>query len=445
MLPDQEKYISILMQALCVGFIALATATGADAAHSQTAYACNGLETQADLPVVEGHGGTFFAIRPELQAHNALGEETIVLLSDLHNALEAHGTKLVLLPVPTRAQVLIDQLPAMAGHLGFDVDASTAVHMDMIRRLRKAGLTVADPLSDLRASARSGARPFFETDPRPTAEGARILAGAVGAALADHGDLADLTRGVYRSTAGAEVTLSSIMRAQIQLSCQSELPTVTTQSFTTTRDMDSSNGSTNPSKATSDDLLVVLGTDITGTPELNLSGFLSEATGLDVLEYGVNEGGAFAAMSSYLTSVDFQEAPPRVLVWEFPVSVSMSDHGDQPLRELVAAAANSCGRSIPLIRTPAGDRLRAELGQFPLDANNTLELDTDGALLSFVRFHFTGADGLVRSRSIYRQANQLLTGRFYLSLAGMNTTGLRAIEIEAPAAFGLQSSLAVCS
>jgi len=62
-----------------------------------------------------------------------------------------------------------------------------------------------------------------------------------------------------------------------------------------------------------------------------------------------------------------------------------------------------------------------------------------------VRFHFTGLDGLVRTRSIYRHPDQLFTGRFYLPLSGLNADGLRDVEIEAPAGLGAQSRLALCS
>jgi len=431
-----------MARALRAGLIAVTALLAANAGQAQSGYGCSGLVTHSALPAAEGKNGVFFAIRPELQAHHGFGDETIVLLSDLNNALAARGTTLVLLPVPTRAQVLFRDLPAMAGHLGYDVEASTAVHLDMIRRLNKAGLTVAEPLSDLRTAAQSGGRPFFETDPRPTAEGARILASAVGATLADHPDLVGVTRDTYRSTEGAEVTLPSAMRVQLQTACQSALPTVSLQPYTTAR---TTANSTTIAGAATNKRLVLLGTEITGTPELNLSGFLSEATGLEVLSYGVAGGGAFAAMSSYLTSADFQAAPPRVLVWEVPVSASMSNHGDQPLRELVVAAANSCTAPIALTRAPAGNLLRAELEGLKLGANITLALDAGGARLPFVRFHFTDADGLIRTRSIYRHADQLLTGRFYLPLAGLKTTGLRAVEIEGPAAFGLRSHLAACS
>lgn len=430
---------------MCAGLISLSTLLGAGSAQAQSAYACRNLETHAGLPAVEGAEGTFFAIRPELQAHHGMDDGTIAALSKLNMALAARGTTLVLLPVPTRGQVLVNKLPSMASHLGFSASASVAVHKDMITRLTRAGIPVADPLIPLRKAALSGARPYFETDPRPTPEGTRILATAVGEILAEHPNLAEVTREIYTTSKGGETTLPSAMRAQLQSGCQSPLPTVSTPTFTTTRQTGSFSNSSATFGATQGNRLVVLGTAITGTPALNLAGFLSEATGLEVLNYGLPNGGAFGAISSYLTSADFQASPPRVLVWEFPVSASMAQNGDQPLAELIAAAGGACRTTLGTTRSPSGDRLRADLSQVRPDAQLTLSLDTGGAALPFVRFHFTGNDGLVRSRSIYRHPDQILTGQFYMPLTGLNANGLRGVEIEGPAAFGLNARLAACS
>lgn len=445
MKPDRNTGKTGFAHVMCAGLVSLSTLLGAQSAQAQSAYACRDLETHAGLAAVEGVDGTFFAIRPELQAHHGMADDTIAELSKLNAALASRGTTLVLLPVPTRGQVLVNKLPSMAGHLGFSASASGAVHLDMIQRLNNAGITVADPLIPLRKAALAGARPYFETDPRPTPHGARILAQTVGDLLVDHPDLADVTREVYITSEAANTTLASAMRAQLQTACQSPIPTVSTQTFTTARQTGGAAIAGTTFGAPKGNRLVVLGAEVTGTPALNLAGFLSETTGLEVLNYGLPGGGAFAAINSYLTSADFQASPPRVLVWEFPVSASMAQNGDQPLAELIAAAGGACRATLGATRSPSGDRLRADLSQVPPDAQLTLSLDTGGAAMPFVRFHFTGNDGLVRSRSIYRHPDQILTGQFYMPLSGLNATGLRGVEIEGPAAFGLQARLAACS
>lgn len=383
----------------------------------------------------------FFAIQPELQAHHSLADGTIAQIAALSDALATRGTTLVLMPVPTRAQVMTDALPPMATHLGYQVDLATAVHDDMMRRLTGAGLTVADALPGLRAAARAGKQPVLQTDPRPTADGVQHLAKAVGAALQDHPGMEGAVRARFTSTPTQEVTLPSPMRVQLQQACQSELPQATIMAYTTAQvGQNVLPASTGPIAAT--DRLVVLGSDLTATAALNLPGFLSEATGLAAQGYGVPGGGAFAAMSSYLTSDDFAVAPPRVLVWEWPVTASMAQHGAQPMAELIAAAHGRCTQALPLRQV--GDQLLADLRAVPQRADVMLAFDLGGRAARHARFHLTGADGLTRTRSIYRHDGQILTGRFFLSLADMAPAGLSQVAIETDSAPGLQPRLSVC-
>ncbi len=406
----------------------------AGAAEAQSAYGCRNLETHAALPAVEGAGGTFFSILPEMQSHHALTDETIARMAALSKALEGRGTTLVLLPVPTRAQVLSHLLPPMARHVGYDADISTTVHQEMIRRMTQAGLHVADVRQPLRQAALAGERVFFETDMRPTPAGARVMAQVVGDVLGDLPATSGLPRGTFTSQDVGDVNLPSAMRAQLQLACQDALPQVQAGVQRTV-------GSASANSAA---ILGLIGTEISGTPELNLAGYISEFSGLRAGSYGVSGGGAYAAMSSFLTAREFETQAPAVLVWEFPVSAPFGLQGDQPLRELTAAAAASCTQALPLLTGDDSTRLTAALSGLPTDRPVTLALDTDGAAVSEVRFHFTGSDGQIRTRGIWRHPDQVLTGRFFLPLSGLQADGLTNVEIEVPGTFGPQPRLSAC-
>ena len=424
MTPEIKSAVKGAVQAICAGLVA--TLLGGSA-QAQSAYACGALETNATLPAVEGDAGTFFTIRPELLSHHGLDDASVAQLSELTQTLAEQGTTLVLMPVPTRAQVLSHQLPPMASYLGYDAGAATAVHLDMVARLKAAGVNVADARADLRRASMEGTPSFFGTDRRPTSAGAEILGQSVGDVLDGHSDLDDVVRTSFETVAGDVIPLASAMHAQLQSACQSELPALRVQTHTTTRSGDASTARA-----------VVVGTDITATASLNLTGFISQATGLNSAGYGVPGGGAFAAISSYLTSIDFQAAPPRVLVWEWPVDAPFANKGDQPMRELIAAASRTCSAGLPLADA------RADLTGLPVSPDTTLALDTDGVALPFVHFHFTDTNGLVRTRSIHRHPDQLLTGRFYLPLSGLDTHALVSVRIEAPSALGAQPRLNAC-
>ncbi len=376
----------------------------------------------------------FFAIRPELQSHHGLAEETIAHVADLSAALAGRGTTLVFLPVPTRAQVMSHMLPPFAADLGYDASVATAVHVDTVARLERAGVVVADPLVALRAAALAGERPFFEADPRPTATGARILADTVAGALSDHASLTDARTASFTSVPAGTQTLASAMRSGLQSACLSELPAVSTDAFTTNAGQFGANTDTQ----------IVVGTEITETSALNLPGFLSEATGLRTLGYGVPGGGAFAAISTYLTSQDFQTAPPKVLVWEVPVSAPLGQFGDQPIRELTAAAGATCSAPVPVRAADASGALTAELSSAQLTERTALSFNTGGTGVAAVRFDFVGADGFARSRSIYRHDGQVLTGQFFVPVGGLADYGVTSVRISGSSAFGTAPQLNVC-
>ena len=202
---------------------------------AQPAYECGDLETHAALPAVQGLEGIFFRLDPDLRMDQSITDHAIALIADLDRALAARGTTLVLLPVPSRALVLSDRLPPMAGHLGYDAGVARSVHLDTMRRLEAAGLAVADPLPALRDAALRGEEVLFPTDPRPTPGGARLMAQAVADLLAAHPTPAALPRaGIASVATGAAADLPSPMRARLQLACRDPLPAPRSESHTTT-------------------------------------------------------------------------------------------------------------------------------------------------------------------------------------------------------------------
>ena len=414
----------------------LACLAGAPA-QAQSAYGCRGLETDAAMAAVEGKDGVFFRLLPDLQSHRAMEGQTIDQIGALSKALKERGTTLVLLPVPGRAQVLASKLPAGIAFSGYDPDTAHAVHDDMFKRLDALGVTVADPRAALAQAALTGEALFLGTDPRPTVQGSRIMAQVVAKALAANPDAKDLPRaGFTTQQTGDSTALGSAMHAKLQAACQDALPPLEVSGHVTTGD--------DAAQVNAAGVVAIIGTGMTGTPALNFAGFVSEYSGLRAGAYGVNEGGAYAGMSSYLTSLDFAQTPPQVLVWEMPVWSPFGMQGDQPMAELLAAATQNCPVSLALTGGADAQSRSADLSGIAEQDRVTLALDTDGVAALNVRFDFTSADGQVRSRAIYRNPDQILTGRFYLPLSGLEQTELRKVEVVLDQGFGPAPKLSLC-
>lgn len=396
---------------------------------AQSLYGCRDLAS-AQTPSVEGRQGVFFRIDPDLLTYNRFSDEIVSAIAALSVGLAERGTTLIVVPVPTKALAMPEYLAPDVAIYGYDPALAASIHDDTLARLRAAGVGAVDARHALR-SAVSGETTFFKTDPRLTNAGLSALARAIADRLPD-APAGEAPAG-YRTSPTALRTLPSQDRLNLQMLCLTPLPEVTTMGFETLAE--------DPEAADAPAPVVVVGTDLTGAPELNFAGFLSELSGLGVAG-PVFAQDTVAAMSAYLTSDDYRLNPPGFLVWEVPSWANLGLRGDQPLRELAAAARNDCARDLAV--TPAGgDRISVDLSGIPQDGALSLLLET-GTEAARADFHFVAAGGQKRTRPVVRAEDQPLTGRFYMPLTGLWAEGSARVEIEIVIDPGALPRVALC-
>jgi len=433
-----------LASACHAAFLAAALASSAQA---QSAYGCVDLEGLHSHASVEGEGGVFFPILPDLQMFHAFSDESIDDLARLGETLASLGTTLVYVPVPTKSLGMSEALPASARDYGFDADVAASVYDENIDRLRLKEIVTANARVALRGTPDEPPG-FFAADPRITGEGARRLAQAVAAAIAETPGFADLPKSVSESRPSGIATLPSKTFSALQSLCLQPLPPVATESYVTTRVQASAavndNAVFGSGTAAGGTGVTILGTEITGDPGVNLAGFLSEFSGLDVVQYSVDGGGAFAAISSYLTSREFLDQRPAYLVWVNPIDNNLAQYGDQPLRELRAAAGANCRVPLTLLPSRQPNTVIADLSALDPSQSYTLFVDADGSPAGEARFDFLSGTGLVRSKYILRQEAQLRSGQFYMPLSGLWAEGARSVDIVLDAPFGNNTRVSAC-
>lgn len=417
---------------------ALATAVSLTAgAAMASVYGCRGIDGGHFWSSIEGRDGVFFRVTPELHNYHPMTDATIGELAKFSRALKAGGTTLVLAPVPTKALAMPRYLDTDIELFGYDPESATTVYLDAISRLRAADIATADALRALILSERA---PYFRADYRMTAHGAAIAAAAIGREIQNSDGYAQRARNVFASNRIGEAEIPSAMRTALQQHCEATLPPPVTETFETrleTRATQEGSG-----------VIALVGTEYSDLPEANFAGFLAEETGFEVIQYSLPGGGAFGAISTYLTSEEFATARPDYLVWEFPVYDNPGGRGLQPLEELIAAARNRCRKESPLAvadRETQPRVARADLGSLDGPKGLSLLLDTDGAPAQIARFAFDKGDGLIRTKIIARHPEQLPTGRFFVPLSGLWPDGADAVEITLDVAFGDAPSLSVCS
>ncbi|WP_102109632.1 alginate O-acetyltransferase AlgX-related protein [Oceaniglobus roseus] len=429
---------------LLAAAISLAGAMGAEA---QSAFGCSGLATRQGMQAVEGREGVFFRVDPDLKMFHPFSDGSIELVAELSDALAERGTQLIYLPVPTKSLAMPGYLPPEAWDFGFDPDLATTLYADIVKRLEAKGVATADVRRAM-VSARGGPLPYHRADYRWTAEGGRLAADAVAERLGAAPAAASLRKSNFASTPGGVTEIDSKMRAQLQRDCVLSLPKVETAAYTTSRAqgfaVQPQGTIFGPGATLGVARIAVVGTAYTGEPSVNFAGFLSEYTGLEVMQYAVPEGGAFAAISSYLTSDAFRSARPSVLVWEVPVEANLAAFGDQPLRELIAAAGDTCRVPLNLFSTGQANQIRVDLNALDPMLDYTLALDTGGSDSAEARFTFRSRNGMMRSRSVVRDPDQIRTGRFYMPMSGLWDSGAQSVDIELAAGFGAAPQVTAC-
>ncbi|WP_417526168.1 alginate O-acetyltransferase AlgX-related protein [Marinovum sp.] len=399
-----------------------------------SSYGCRGMAQGHFMASVEGRDGVFFRIDPDLHNHHPMAPETIADLATLTEALAARGTALIYAPVPVKSLAMPRALSPATRDYGFDYSLATTVQLDAMERLAAAGVRVADIRSAMVAA--DGPLPFFRTDPRLTAEGARIAATAIAAQISEVPGIEALAKSRFESVSTGNATVASHARQVRQRYCDEPLPTAETETFQTRRTYEAEGAR---------GVVALVGSAHSDTPEANFAGFLAQESGLDVVQYSVPGGGAFAAISTYLTSAEFQAARPSVLVWELPQDAAPGLADDQPMAELIAAARGSCDIALPLEReADLPGTMRADLTALDAESDYMLFVDGDGAPARRLVLAYETAAGETRHREVLRHRAQLPTGRFYVPMTGLWPDGATSVTVTLDAELGDAPEVSAC-
>ncbi|NJM82810.1 MAG: alginate biosynthesis protein [Tabrizicola sp.] len=413
-------------------------------AEPQSAFDCSQHEFST-LPAVEGSDGVFYRVQSDLRLQHPMDDIIVERLAELSQTLAEGGTTLIFVNVPTKGQGMPGYLPERAAEYGFDQKMIDANYLDVVDRLTAAGVVAPDLMTALRA-APEGQRVFFGTDFHWTPDGARLAAEEIGKVIRNHPAYQGVTPVPFETVELPEEVAFSGMRRELQGFCTLPLPEVRSKAYRTTRAADpgavddasdifadapaQGEGTldifgTGEAEAT----LVLVGTSFSDSPINNFAGFLSEYSGIEVVNYAITGGNQFGSMTSYLTSTDFAENRPTFLIWENPIYNSLAQYGPLPMDELVAAAGAPC--ETPLEAASDGARsLTAALEPESLKPGDALLFDFGGEGPREIVARFTSASGIDRTVRIDRGDRLRATGRFFLRVTPYWLPDLTSVSVE---------------
>lgn len=428
-------------------------AAGPAAAQESSAFGCTGIEFNPTLPAVEGKAGVFYRTMSDLRLQHPMRGEVMALMERLATALAENGTTLVYATVPAKSLAMPQFLPPRAAEYGYDPQVADTVYTDIITRLESAGV-VAPDLRRALQSAPPEDPVFYPTDFHWTSTGARLAAQAIGDAIRAHPAYAETTPGTYETRELGVQPAFSGMRRTLQTFCTKALPPVEAMAYETVRTDSPADAGTGGDAAldifaggdegADSPQLVLVGTSFSDSPVNNFAGFLSHASGLDVVNYSVTGGNQFGAMISYLTSEDFAAARPRFLVWENPIYNNLAQYGTAPLEELVAAAGNTCTTVLETERTD-DHTLTAKLGDLRPRGTDAIFADYGPEGARRVDFTLHSPEGFTRETAIERGQRQRATGNFYLGLGAFHHPGITRVTARFDRPLTADSRLVFCT
>lgn len=256
--------------------------------------------------VVTGHAGWLFTAEEVRPAPMAL-DQPLDRIEEVRAKLAKVGTQLVLVPIPGKLDVQVAQ---------GDPEAAAAIvqlYDRFLAGLSRRGIPALDSRAALRTQALT-VPAFFRTDTHWTPGGAEAVARALAASgLVPKGSARfSITSVGFDRFTGDLVSFVTSDRLAPLVGLNAEVATPYMAEVAGDGDLDIF-------AAEDAGATLLIGTSYSANPAWSFAEALKLALGRDVLNLAVEGQGPVRPMQDYLDSTTFREAPPALVIWEFPV------------------------------------------------------------------------------------------------------------------------------
>nr|WP_314481732.1 alginate O-acetyltransferase [uncultured Pseudomonas sp.] len=250
--------------------------------------------------------------KPTADAQHLM-QENLALIRGVRDTLQQQGSQLVLAIVPAKARVYDE-------YLGQTRPAS--LHGDLYNQFhakaRQASVFAPDLITPLQ-QAKARGQVFLRTDTHWTPMGAEVAAQALAKAV-DRQRLLHASRQAFVTESGERAPYKGDLTNFLPLDplFSHLLPAPDSLQQRTTRPVAAQADAGDALFAEQQIPVALVGTSYSANPRWNFVGALQQALHSDVANYAEDGHGPLLPMLKYLQSDAFRNAPPQVVVWEFP-------------------------------------------------------------------------------------------------------------------------------
>ncbi|MDH4564278.1 alginate O-acetyltransferase [Pseudomonas sp. BN411] len=327
----------------------LAAAQGAHAAPEYSVQATGPLCAAAQNPanyntkylsfftaLVQGQGDWLFRSENDLRTDFGTSQFGWSQLKRLRDALKTKGVELMVVYQPTRGLIDREKLtPEEKAHFNYELAKKN--YLAAVDHFRKAGIWVTD-LSPLFDEKGVDTDYYFKADHHWTPAGADRTAKLVAETLKQIPSFGDIPKKEYESKVVGLLPKAGTLHKTAAQFCGTGYATQYVDRYETEASGDGGSGDSlfgdesNPQ-------VVLVGTSNSG-PAYNFAGFLQQHSGAEVLNMAVSGGGFESALMQYMSSKEFHENTPKVLIWEFATHYDMAQASFY--RQAVPMVNNGC-------------------------------------------------------------------------------------------------------
>lgn len=285
--------------------------------------------------LVQGQGDWLFRSGNDLRTDFGTTPAGYRQFKRLRDTLKRKGIELMVVYQPTRGLVNRQQLTAQE-KASFNFELAKQNYLKAVAELRKTGIWVTD-LSPLFDEQDVDTAYYFKADHHWTPAGAARTAELVAETLKQMPGFDEAPKQEFASTVTGLLGKAGTLHKTAATFCGTTYATQYVERFETEPVGEADSDSLFGDEA--DPKIALVGTSNSG-PAYNFAGFLQQYSGVEVLNRSVSGGGFDSALLQYMTSKEFHENPPKILIWEFATHYDLAQQSFY--RQAVPLVNNGC-------------------------------------------------------------------------------------------------------
>jgi len=299
--------------------------------------------------LVDGRNGWLFRTGLDLTTQFDVSDASVAQLRRLADALRRRGTQIVMVYQPPRGLMDPDELTPQERRR-YNLQTARRNYAQALQRLRSGGVIVP-PLDQL-VNEHKGYDYYFRRDHHWTAAGAQHTAEVIAQTMRRLPGFSSIPRKQFDTHADGVIGKPGTLQKVATQLCGGGYSLQYEPVFVT----DSAGGGSLLGNETQPDVVLV-GTSNSDTKGgYNFPGYLEQYLGVDVLDVAITGGSFEGSLLHYLSSKEFQQHPPKYMIWETPYQdyPSSEQNPYKIYRQAVPLVTGGChGKPAALTRTVA--------------------------------------------------------------------------------------------